>query len=324
MQKQPVAITPWSSYTTSVSIVTNSIDVLFSKATLDYFKQIDMTNVSPFYKNTNAYVLTYNSNYYVLDLKTNAIKRVTQITPFGHGNIYFNYERLFSGTNQSTDTNSAVKTKTISDVIDDMTKGAMRIREFTIKHSAHDDVVLYSVIYFAGLFLLNTISFILSQGMCRRMLREIVKARTAAAAASLVLTNLTAVCLLSIIAVACFVMLALPIFWFFIPFVHGWFQESIYTALLYCIFGSIDLWLLSSTSAKLIVLIAFVPSLFASAVGLFSLLAIRWKGQFHFIVKAILIRCAEKNPILVLLATFLFIAGVLTVLAKYLHFTAFL
>ena len=77
-------------------------------------------------------------------------------------------------------------------------------------------------------------------------------------------------------------------------------------------------------SAKLVVLIAFLPSAFAGIVGLFTLLAIKWRNAFHFIVSFILIRCVEKSPILFLVAMVTFISGVLVELAHLFKLTAFL
>ena len=121
-----------------------------------------------------------------------------------------------------------------------------------------------------------------------------------------------------------FIILAVPLSWFLIPYIFQITHESIYSALLYCFTGSVGIWLLSATSIKTIVLITFLPSVFAFGVGVFSLLAMKWKKAFHFIVKEILIRCAEKNPVVVLIATFAFIMGLLILLAKYLHVTVFL
>jgi hypothetical protein len=324
-EKQTYLLTPWQTYKDSVEIVVSDIDQLFSPKTMDYYRQVALTNVQPFYKDTNNIILTIHSNYYLVKVETNAIKEITQVAPLVHGTMTFYYHRITSPNEPlSTDTNAAITLGDVNKTLNELAKGARQVQLFAVKHSTHSDVVLYSEAYFVSLFLLNTILFVLSQGTCRIMLREIVRARTVAATASLLLTNVTVVAFLSVGAVAVFTLFALPIFWFFVPFIYYWSQESIWSALMYCICGSFGMWAMSTTAMKVLVLVAFLPSFFAFIVGLFSLIAMKWKSAFHFILQAVLIRCVEKNPMVVASATLIFISGLLAVVAKLMHLTAFL
>jgi hypothetical protein len=59
-------------------------------------------------------------------------------------------------------------------------------------------------------------------------------------------------------------------------------------------------------------------------VSLCSLCAIRWRNEFHFVVKHLLIRCAEKNPFVVLSGIIALIVGLLELATKCVHFLGFL
>jgi hypothetical protein len=59
-------------------------------------------------------------------------------------------------------------------------------------------------------------------------------------------------------------------------------------------------------------------------VGLFTLFAMKWRNAFYFVVSNLLIRCAEKNPFVVLAALIAFVVGVIECATKFIHFLGFL
>jgi hypothetical protein len=67
-----------------------------------------------------------------------------------------------------------------------------------------------------------------------------------------------------------------------------------------------------------------LPSLFALFVGAFSLAAIKWRNAFHYVVKNLLIRCIEKNPITVLAGTIAFVVASVGAATTFIHFLGFL
>jgi hypothetical protein len=71
INKESFGVTPWNSYKESTKFTVSTIDGLFSTNNVDYFRQVNMTSVTPFYKSTNAVVFNINSNYYVFEVIVN-------------------------------------------------------------------------------------------------------------------------------------------------------------------------------------------------------------------------------------------------------------
>jgi hypothetical protein len=101
-------------------------------------------------------------------------------------------------------------------------------------------------------------------------------------------------------------------------------ETSFYTICVYFFGAAITLWIISGISSKIIALIALLPNVFAAVVGLFTVLAIRWKRMFHTLVSGILIRFVENKPSTVICLAIVFVTGVIAAIARYLHLTAFL
>jgi len=318
-------VTPWNNYKQSINVTTSVIDDIFSEGNVNYFRQVNLKSVTPFYKNTNAIVFNINSNYFEVEVITNVIRSVTRIAPIGHGHLVIDYYRVAKVGGYTNDlTNSSRNATNYTNPIVELANEAKQFKQNVINHNKLGDIITYSILYFLTLFLLNTFLFILSLAFCRMMLREIALSGRLLSITSLVFMNLIIVFSLCCLVLFFFTILAIPLFWFVIPFVYHCSDESLYTLTVFCLSTAFALWLLSGISVKLVALIAFLPSICAGIVGLFSLLAMKWKTAFHFILKSILIRCAEKSPIVVLLGTITFVSGVLVVLAKYLHIMAFL
>jgi hypothetical protein len=152
------------------------------------------------------------------------------------------------------------------------------------------------------------------------MLREIESAKRIISTAALLLVNIITVFSLSCLFLFILTVLAVPIFWFIVPVMSVVSDESLATAIAYLIFGIFFIWIKIGTSAKMIVFIAFLPSVIAAIVGAFTLLAMKWRNAFHFILSFILIRCAEKSPITFLVAIIAFASGILVELAHLLGY----
>lgn len=325
INRESFGVTPWNSYRESINITVSNIDDLFSESNIDYFRQINLTSLTPFYKNTNAVIVNINSNYFVFEITTNVTRNITRINPIGHGYVTIDYHRFSRIDDYANSlTNSIGHVTDSTNPIVELANEAKQFRQDVIKHDTTGDIVTYSIVYFLTLFIVNDLLFILSLAFCRMMLREIALSGRLLSTGSLVFTNAIIIFGLCSLVLFVFTIFAIPLFWFVIPFVYQASGESLYTIVVFCLSAAVTLWFLSGISVKLVALIAFLPSLFAGIVGLFSLLAIKWKGAFHFILKSILIRCAEKSPIAVLLGIITFISGVLVILAKYLHIMSFL
>jgi len=326
INKEHFGVTPWKSYRESVDVAVHLIDSLFTESNLVVFRQVNLTNAPPKIDrgiNTNFYIININSNFFVADLTTNGIQSMVHVAPIGNGQVTFSYMRhseMYGPTNNSTNIFGNVIPST--NPIDDLWNDATAIRKRIMNADKTRYIATYSVVYFVVLFSANAFLFILSLGFCRVMLREIVAARRLVSTAALVAVNLVAVFATSCLVLLCFTFLAIPLFWVFLPFLLHMTNDSIPVFIVDIFASSVVLWWASATSAKLVVLIALLPSVFAFFVGLFSLLAIKWKKAFHFLVASILIRCAETSPITLLLTTIVSISGILVFVCKCLHITS--
>jgi hypothetical protein len=329
INKEPFGVTPWKNYTESIKVTVKTIDDLFSMSNLAVFRQLNMTNAPSFHNDrkleTNEMLLHINSNYFIATLTTNAIQSIIQISPLGHGHLTVSYSRYCEINDQTNlSTNMLGKVIKSTNPIDDLSKDAETFKQIIVHYDRPLYIITYSVLYFLILFSANAFLFIVSLAFCRVMLREIVLSGRLVSTASLVIINLIAVFSVCCLVLLFFTILAVPIFWLCIPTIFEITGDSLATLIAYLLSTSFTVWMLSGMSAKLVVLIALLPSIFAGIVGLFSMLAMKWKSAFHFILKSILIRCAEKSPVVVILSTITFISGMLVVLAKHLHILGFL
>jgi hypothetical protein len=323
--KDPFWVTPWKNYQQSINIITANIDALFSDQSLDHVRQIDLTPTVPFYKSPNAVIIQIETNLFAGVMVTNVVKVESKIEPLGHGHFEIGYYRISgSGTNLNNQTNVTDLKGEVEKGWHQLASGANDIKHFAQRHSSNTDTAIYTLIYFAVLFSINGFLFVISLWASRLILKEIIGAHRLLATASLILTNLTGMFLLSSVILFLFTVFALPILWLFIPFIYHWSDESVYTSLAFCAVSTMGMWLASGLWGKLIALIAFVPSIFTVIVSLFSWLAIKWKKAFHLIVTGILIRCAEKGPFVVIGGSLILVSGLLTLIAHWLHVTAFL
>jgi hypothetical protein len=119
-------------------------------------------------------------------------------------------------------------------------------------------------------------------------------------------------------------LLATPLLWLLFPAAYRIAEESFYTFCVFLLGAATTIWIMSGISAKLLALIALLPNVFAAVVGAFSVLAIKWKKAFYLTVSGILIRCVDNSPLTVILGTAVFITGLIALIAKMLHLTAFL
>jgi hypothetical protein len=66
-------------------------------------------------------------------------------------------------------------------------------------------------------------------------------------------------------------------------------------------------------------LIAMLPCVFTLSVSIFSYAAMIWRNAFHKCVSAILLRCAERGPLTVIVVTSALIASFIAGLGKLIH-----
>jgi hypothetical protein len=195
------------------------------------------------------------------------------------------------------------------------------IRQSVARHNTTNNVVFYSIGYYLLLVAANIVLSFCSLVCCRVVLREICATGRPLTTVALLFTNAASVLVIASVVLLLLIMMALPLSWLLIPLARTIARKSliIFGAMLLCAsFGS---WGLDCFPLKLIVIIAFLPSMFSICAALFSLATILCRNIIHAVVSALLLRCAERSPLFVIGGIFGLITVMITTIAKLIHGT---
>lgn len=319
INSQPFGVTPWKNFRESIDFTLTTASDISSSNNVSTFKVLDVEKIAPeLNTSTNKMLVNANSNLFLFTLTTNGIMEINRVYPVGNGKITVLYDREFRADHWTNFLSNSTNPYVM--LHDDMD----RLSGLVSKFEKPSYFVLYSIFYFVALFAVNAFLFTVSLATCRVMLREIAASGRILSTIALVFTNVVTVLCLCLVLLLIFTVLAVPVFWLLIPVTFVVSSQSLSTLVAYLLAACIGLWIIAGGPAKIVVFIAFLPSFFAALVGAFTLLAVTGRKWFHFLVKEILIRCAEGSPIGFLIATITFISGILVELSHHLHFTAFL
>lgn len=214
----------------------------------------------------------------------------------------------------TTNVVAVTNTATI-EVIDALEK----VKLATEKYSASTYVWIYSVLFLVILVFLNALHCFCSLVISRLILREIIAAARPYSTFCLLITNLFLVINMSSVFLLLLTILNTPIMWYFLPVIFIFAAHSFTVFLLFFFGGQIVSWIFGSPALKLVTLIAFLPFIFTFAVSAFSYMAMIWRNAFHKCVSAVLLRCAEKGPLAVIVTTSAIIASLIAGLGKLIH-----
>ena len=322
---QPFWATPWKAYNESVNCILTTTDDLAASTNYADFTVINFVKIAPqINASTNLVLLNVNSNYVLMTMTTNGVYEVQRLERLGNGGLSVNYRRFFvdeQSTNQTTNSQSTVSSASL---LEDLIKGIKKFHNTIAKYNSKFYMVAYSIGFYIVLFTVNALLFMFSLAFCRTILREVEKSGRIITTFSLVFTNLAFVLFSSCGLLLFLTIFAIPLFWLLIPVLYQISLDSLSTVVLFLISSAFALLLTIGNSAKIVLFIALLPSLFAAFVGLFSLFAIKWRNGFHFIIKHLFIRFAQKNPFAVLIGIIIFVAGLVGCAARFIHFLGFL
>jgi hypothetical protein len=269
-------VTPWTSYNESMNSTLKIAGELSASNTIATIRQYNLTAFTPgLNPSTNTTIVNVNSNLFLFTITTNGVHAITHIFPLGHGGFTVTYQRYFEVGQTNTSTNDFGNVTSYANPLDEMSKEISAFRLEVSKYDTTFYVTAYSVIYFMALFVANNLLFILSLVICRTMLREVAITGRLISTFSMFFTNIVIVFVLCCFLLLCFTFIAVPILWLFIPTLYLWSEESLSAVVPLLSTAALTTWILSSGYAKLVVLIAFLPNLFAGIVGLFTLLALK-------------------------------------------------
>jgi hypothetical protein len=320
LKKQPFGVTPWKNYKESIKATVDMAANIGSFTNYTTFKVLDISTIAPELNNsTNEMLVDVQSNRFLLKVNTNGLVHVDRVFPMGNGELTIGYYREFrvdSWTNSiSASTNPFVM----------MHEDMEHLSQLATSFDKPSLIIIYSVVYFAVFFLTNTFLFVISLATCRVMMREIVSSSgRILSMTALVFTNVVIVFCLCCVLLLLFTILAVPFLWLFVPILLVLSGDSIYTLATYLIPACIGLWFVMGASAKIAMLIAFLPSILAGIVGFLTLLAVKFRKQFHYVIAEILIRFVEKEPLAFFITVVAFVTMLLVGIVDHFHFTEFL
>ena len=209
---------------------------------------------------------------------------------------------------------SATNTATLA-VIDELKK----VKSVTEKYNTSTYLVIYSFLFFLMLVFLNALLCFCSLVISRLILREMIAAARPFSTFCLLVTNFFLVLNMSSVFLLLLTVLDTPLIWYFLPVVFIFAAHSVTVFLLLFFGGQIVSWVFGSPALKLVTLIAMLPFIFTLIVSVFSYAAMLWRNAFHKCVSAILLRCAEKGPLTLVVAISALIASLIAGLGGLIH-----
>lgn len=227
----------------------------------------------------------------------------------------------FTNENYKFTTNgySGANQKNTANPFEDISNSIVQLEQVSDKYNTTTLVALYSVLFFLILLLLNSALCLCSLVFSRMILREIIASARPFSTLALLVTNVFLVLNISSVFLLFLTVLSIPLIWFFLPILFGLSKQSFISFVLLLSGGEVAVWIFGGADLKLVVLIAFLPSVCAIGISLFSLAAIIWRDAFHLFISAVLLRCAEKGPLTIIVGSFTFLASCVAILAKFIH-----
>jgi hypothetical protein len=343
----PFGVAPWTAYKDSVRAILTTTDDLASKSHYAALLKLDLTSIVPHLEtktnsitsnqqsnyylssiapqlNSNTLILHIHSNDWLFKVTTNGLYQIQRFDPLGHGLLTVGFSRGFGDeTNTDIGTNSSANLPIATNTFEDLSTNLMHLHNRIANYDAAIYARIYSVGFYIVVFAVNVFMFIVSFAFGRTILREIANSRRVITTCALIFTNCFFVFVCVCALVLFLTLLAVPVFWLLVPYMYRVASDSIYLTCGFLLSTAIAILTSIGTSTKIMLFIAMLPSCFVICVSACTLCAIKWREQFHFVVKHLLIRCAEKNPFAVLIGIIALIGGLIEVATKCIHFLGF-
>jgi hypothetical protein len=195
------------------------------------------------------------------------------------------------------------------------------IRKGVEKYDTPQNAAIYSIAYYVILLIANVALCFCSLILCRIVLREICAADRIVSAVSLLISNFFVLLIISSISLLALLILSVPLLWLLLPFFPVVAKQSFLVFVILVLAASFGIWTMNCVPLNVIILIAFLPSFFAVFATFFSVVLILGRNPFHSFISAVLLRCAEKSPLLVIGAVFGLIITIIVTLANLIHGT---
>jgi hypothetical protein len=216
-------------------------------------------------------------------------------------------------------TNDLSTTNTIA--TKELVEALESIKQTTKKYDTSAFAAIYSVCFLLILVFLNALLCFFSMVFSRLIMREIILAARPFSTIALLVTNFVLVINVASVFLLLITALSTPILWYFLPLIFGLSKQSFSIFILILFSGEIASWIFSSAALKLVTLIAMLPCVLVFGVCVFSGAAMIWRNAFHKCVSAVLLRCAEKGPLTIIVVTSALLASFIAAIGKCIHWS---
>jgi len=193
-----------------------------------------------------------------------------------------------------------------------------KLRSNILHFDTKSSRIIYSVLFFLILTLANFALFPISLAFSRKILREVLLAKTVFTCFSLLLANLVFLWFLYGTLLVFLWVFALPALWFGTALVALilWQVKILYFAALPVAIPFA--WTFSPPAIKSIALIGFCPCILTLLATSFTVATLRFRDVLHAFVSAVLFRCATKGPLVILFTTITLIVTLISLLSRWL------
>ena len=300
---QILGIMPWANYRDSCKAVSDYADMIVSSG-LTRNGMLEKPNVSVSSINMNP----SSPDGGILPMAISALTVSSSATNLEALQSHFTVLVYFSkhlGTNANGLSQAQIWSNNV-----------VTIRQGIEKYNTTKYIVGYSIGFYLVLFIANVVLCFGSLILCRKILREICAAGRVASTISLLISNFFCLLIISSIFLLLLLILSVPLFWIVLPFTSAVAKSSFVLFTLSVLALSFTVWVLNCVPLNLMAVIAFLPFFFSLFATFFSLVAMIGRNWIHSFISAVLLRCAEKSPLLVIGSGFGTIVAIIAILAK--------
>ncbi len=288
-----MAVAPWESYQQSCAVMNSLADLMA------------------------------NNERPLLDSVTNSATRSSTFTNqlAGFPTIF-----IFVSTNSSGDDGTVLVSysfgKKSSDLDTNLTqaqqwsKDLATIRTGVEKYNTAEYATLYSIGYFTVLISANVALCFLATVLSRIILREICASARVVSTLSLLISNFFSTFFVSSFFLIALLGFSIPVSWLLLPLFPIIAKQSLLTFILVVYGASFGIWAINYVPLNVIIVITFLPSIFAIFATFISFVLIIGRNFLHKFVSSVLLRCAEKSPITVIGACFALLIAIVTALTQ--------
>jgi hypothetical protein len=312
-KKEALGVAPWNTYQEGIHQILSTVSALASPTNYATYPVFSLQAARELNNSTNQIMFKYNTNDFLIIRDTNGIFERIDSDEFNHGQITLYARKIYKTDSSDTNSTGTNAVQMMNSLVNELNG----LHEAVKVYSSQKYVVLYSVIFYAIMFILNAFLFTLSMVFCKVTIREMSRSGGIISILSLFFTNAFFVIVISGVLMVVMTFISVPLFWLAYPLLKAASSDSLILLVSFLFLSGLCLLMVIGASTKLVILTSLIPSLFAGLIGILSALTVKYRNVFHFLTKNILIRLSQKNPFVFVAGILLFIAAIITLLNEF-------